>query len=299
MNKLLNKTTFIVGNKKNSGKTTFLNAALARLRGKGSLAYLSIGVDGEMNDQIFGFSKPRVHACPGDYVVTLDHALKYTVARFKVLKTFPYKTVLGRPKLICITCPGDIEIIGPENNTQLAKILKYLHARMKIKTVLVDGAINRITQVASFKDAQFVFVCRVDPGRVSSAAEEVKRMMELSNVPCHPLCRLSFPRKRESRACTRDPRFRRDDMLFLSGALTPAKAARIPATANKVSIEDFTKVFLNYRELVKFRRGHKLYFKYAFKLARVVVNLFGADKAIFLKELADKKIVSKIKVNSI
>ena len=272
--RLKNKTTFIVGNKKNSGKTTYLNMALGRLRGKGRLAYLSIGVDGEMSDQIFGFAKPRVHAMPGDYVVTLDHALSYTRARFKVLKTFPFKTVLGYPKLVKITSSGDIEIIGPDNNAQLGEILNYLRRRVRIKTILIDGAINRLTQVASFCEAQFVFVCRVDPERVASAAEELKRMWMLSKMDRHS-----------------------DNALFILGPLTTAKALKIKPTVKKVVVEDLTKVFLNYRELVKFQRRHVLCLKRGFKLAGMVVNLFGVERPAFLKCLADKKLAARIRMN--
>lgn len=276
MKKLLGKTTFIVGNKKNSGKTTFLNGALEKLRDKGRLAYLSIGVDGETSDQIFGFPKPRVFAKKGDYVVTLGDALQYTHAKFKVLKTFPYSTVLGKPKLIQITGPGFIEIIGPENNLQLSKILECLHKKMRIRTILVDGAINRITQVAAFKDAQFVFICRVDADRVASAADELMRMFRLSKV-----------KKGGS------------DIVFIRGALTASKAAKIAPDIKKIAVDDLTKVFLSYKELVKLLRSHKLYFKHGFKLAHTVVNLFGVDKREFLKHVTDVRILKKISINEI
>lgn len=267
-----NRTTFIVGNKKNSGKTTFLNGVLERLRSKGRLAYLSVGVDGETRDQIFGFDKPRVFARKGDHVVTLESALEYAGAEFKRLKTFPFKTVLGKPALVKITGDGFIEIIGPENNSQLAAILKHLRAGLGIKTILVDGAINRITQVASFRDASFVFILRVDRERVVQAANELKRIVALSRIPVAKT-------------------------LNFKGPLTRHTAGA--AVSKKVVVEDFTKVFLDYGELARFLKSHKLYFVNKFRLARVVVNLFGAAKDDFLKALCDKKLAGKLEINEI
>ncbi len=274
--KLLNRTTFIVGNKKNSGKTTFLNSVLPALRKKGRVVYLSIGVDGETRDQIFGFDKPRVFAEPGDHLVTAEEALKVTKAKYKVVKTFPYKTVLGKPKLVKITNGGFIELIGPENNSQLAKILEHLHKKLKVKTILVDGAINRITQVASFKDAQFVYICRVDSHRIASAAEEIKRVYELSKV----------------KTCS-------SSESYVQGALTASKAHHVDPKIKKIAVEDFTKVFLSYKELVRFQRLHRLYFLNGFKLSFAVVNLFGVNKKAFLNELSNKKIETISVINEI
>ena len=50
---LINKTTFLVGNKKNAGKTTFLNYVLKQIREVVHPAFFTIGIDGEENDLIF------------------------------------------------------------------------------------------------------------------------------------------------------------------------------------------------------------------------------------------------------
>ena len=60
------------------------------------LAYLSIGVDGEERDLVFGHAKPQILALPGDTVVTAQAALAKTDALYEIHQVFPYKTVLGR-----------------------------------------------------------------------------------------------------------------------------------------------------------------------------------------------------------
>ena len=260
---------------------------------------MSIGVDGEASDQIFGFPKPRVMAQSGDFLVTLEDALKNTKAKFKRLKTFPYKTVLGRPVLVEIVSDGLIEIIGPENNTQLAAILDHLRFKLGVKTILIDGAINRITQVSAFSGAQFVFMCRVDADRVMSAAGELERIFKLGKISCH-----SRGGKRESSGDKLAPRLRGDDKLdatsfVFKGALTNLRAEKVPAKVKTVIIEDLTRIFLDNKELTRFLRLHKLQFTSGFGLAFAVVNLFGVDKKSFINYLSDAKLFNKCVVNQI
>ena len=77
---LKNRTTFIVGSSKNAGKTTFLNVAACELRSRGPVALVSIGVDGEARDLVFGNAKPLVRVCCGDLIATTEGALKASAA---------------------------------------------------------------------------------------------------------------------------------------------------------------------------------------------------------------------------
>lgn len=278
---LLHRTVFIVGNKKNAGKTTFLNYALGHLRQKGRVAYLSIGVDGETVDQIFGFEKPRVVAEEGDIVLTSELALRYTVATYRPLKQFPYPTVLGKPMLIEIKKGGIIELIGPENNSQLSKILKYIKEEMKIDTILIDGAVSRITQVSSFENAAFVYIARVEKWRLLSAIEDIKRIFELRN------CKILQPEENKPAK----------KVQIIHGALTSDRAEKISKEEKEIVIEDFTKVFLDYRELLRFKRNHRLYYKIGFDLLFCVVNLIDVGEKEFLAALSDKKLEKDLVFN--
>ena len=111
---LQNHVTYIAGNRKNAGKTTFLNCALEQLRPKGHLAYLSIGVDGEERDLVFGHAKPQILAQPGDTLVTAQAALAKTDALYEIRQVFPYKTVLGRLVVAMIGRGGFVELV-PES----------------------------------------------------------------------------------------------------------------------------------------------------------------------------------------
>jgi len=123
---LVNKTTFLVGNKKNAGKTTFLNYALAQLREVVQPAFFTIGIDGEASDLIFDTPKPKVYTEIGDYVVTSGLMINKSDALFEIIHVFPYKTVLGRLVLAKTLRSGNIELVGSEDNKQLAEIVDYL-----------------------------------------------------------------------------------------------------------------------------------------------------------------------------
>ncbi|MFO7674212.1 MAG: hypothetical protein R6V74_10935, partial [Lutibacter sp.] len=137
---LLNKTTFLVGNKKNAGKTTFLNYALAQVREVVRPAFFTIGIDGEPSDLIFDTPKPKVYTEIGDYVVTSGLMINKSDALFEIIHVFPYKTVLGRLVLAKTLRSGSIELVGSEDNKQLDEIVDYLRNEEHIKTIVIDGA---------------------------------------------------------------------------------------------------------------------------------------------------------------
>ena len=93
---LVNKTTFLVGNKKNAGKTTFLNYALKQVREVVSPTFFTIGIDGETSDLIFETPKPRVYTEIGDFVVTSDLMINKSDALFEIIHVFPYKNSFGK-----------------------------------------------------------------------------------------------------------------------------------------------------------------------------------------------------------
>ena len=120
---LTGRTVFIVGSAKNAGKTTFLNYALSRLRPRGAVGFLSIGVDGEERDLVFGTPKPSIRAEAGDLLVTSDRMLQASELGWELLEAFPGSTVLGRLVLARVRRGGTVELCGPANNERLAPVL--------------------------------------------------------------------------------------------------------------------------------------------------------------------------------
>ncbi len=259
-------TTFIVGNDKHAGKTTFLKYALMNLRERGYRpAYMSIGVDGEGCDLLEGGAKPTIIARPGDLVVTSAKCLENSDAAYKFLNVFPHETVLGRMVLVNITHSGFVELTGPENNQQLSAILDYVQNETQADTVLVDGAVNRLSQVSSDQSAGFVMVMKVTASNLIQAAEQIRLLHLLINLP----------------SCSNR------DSMPITGALTESRLEAIPEDCKAISILDFTRVFLSYGQMQSLCDKYSISIKNKFILRYFIVNLFDVDRATFAEMLDD------------
>lgn len=248
---LKGRVTCILGNGKNVGKTTFLNFAASRLREWGPVGLASIGVDGETHDQIFGTPKPRVRVCAQDVVVTTAGALAAARGDFEVLAVAPERTVLGHVVAARARRDAYVELIGPETNSRLAGLLAELMSEHGVSTVLVDGAVNRVTQVAARVSAGFVEVLWATPSTRVRAEERLRFLAWMNDVPLWDGAD--------------------DEAIVIGGALT---AEKLQALRGKgLVLEDFTRVFVPLRELQRFR----VWFRQKFELRGVVLNLFDLE----------------------
>ena len=259
-------TTFIVGSDKHTGKTTFLKYALRNLRAMGCRpAYMSIGVDGEGCDYLDDISKPTVIVQSGDLVVTSAHCLESSDAAYQILNVFPQGTVLGRMVLVNITRSGFVELTGPENNQQLSAILDYIQNETEADALLVDGAVNRLSQVSSNQSAGFVMVMKVTASNLVKAAEQIRLLHLLVDLPSSS----------------------DGDSMPITGALTESRLKSIPADCKAISILDFTRVFLSYRQMQNLCEKYSVSIKNKFILRYFIVNLFDVDKSVFTEMLDD------------
>lgn len=130
----------IVGNAKNAGKTTVLNALV-----KGSQAHFlltSIGLDGEDLDQVTHLEKPQVFVRKNDYVLSARDTLEAFSAPYKIIKTYPIQTSIGEIVLCQILGPGKVLIAGPSKVEQMRETIMDIQNNLDIK-VIVDGAFFR------------------------------------------------------------------------------------------------------------------------------------------------------------
>jgi hypothetical protein len=272
------RVTFIAGNRKNAGKTTFLNCALGQLRAKDPVAYLTVGVDGEKQDLISGQAKPQVMARPGDTVLTAQAALVRTDGLYEIHHVFPYKTVLGRLVLAVMRRDGFVELVGPETNRQVTTVLQYIQKQEGIHTILVDGAVNRLTQIAAIPGAGYVYVAWAGRRNLEQTISEMKRLFTLDAVP-----------QREG-PCP-------ENCFRVHGALTERKLRSLPETCDEILVQDFTKVFLSHRQIACLQERCGLFFRDRLPLRFFVVNLFDLDRETFLHHIGDEKLGERIVFN--
>ncbi len=279
---LRKKTTFIIGSKKNAGKTTFLNYSAACLRKTEKIAYLTIGVDGEKTDQIFGSPKPKIFARKGDILLSTDSAMRQSDASFNILNTYASSTVLGKLMLLEVLRDGYIEIIGPQGNLQLSSILNDIKSH-KRETILVDGAINRITQISSHENSHFIYVAKLEPQNLNSVIDSIKLIYRLWKTPLYVL----KPGNKETNKT----------LLYLSGAITKKKIDFIENDIKTLVFEDFTKVFLSYGEWTSLSKKYQLRFKKKFELSSFILNLYNISQEDFKKDLNSPEILKKVIFN--
>jgi hypothetical protein len=273
-------TTFLLGSGKHAGKTTLLNYLLHRLRGAEPLAYLSVGVDGEGRDLISGAAKPHVPAAEGDWLVTTQQALERSDASVEIREVFPHRTMLGAVAVVRVVRGGTVELHGPGGNAQLAQVLEHLATETAIRTVLVDGAINRVTPVAAAGDAACVFIVRVEPATLARSIEAIRRVNLLMRVPLadHAV---------ESSGST----------CVLAGALTTDRLHTLEDTCRVLVVDDFSHVFLTYAELQGLAERVELRVRRAVRLTACVANLRDVPRDAFLDALNDASLAERLVFN--
>ncbi|NLJ47220.1 MAG: hypothetical protein GX430_11765 [Treponema sp.] len=276
----LGRVTFVTGPEKHCGKTTFLNRALALVRAAGERpAFLSIGYDGEARDSLSAARKPSVPVAPGDVVVSAERFLRDGRILPEILDILPGSSAFGRICAARAHRPGRVVLVGPEGNEGVARALALLRDEGAARTVLVDGAINRITQVAAWPGARFVFVLRADAASLDKSARQARRLSFLASLPPAPADFGS-----------------REGELALAGPLTAAVAETQPETVRAVTVEDFTKVFLDDGELRSFRARRVLFVRNPLECAGIVAVLRAVSRDAFLSRL-DEGTAARIAFN--
>ncbi len=272
------KTVFITGSHKNSGKTTFLKYALANLRAINlPPAFMSIGVDGEQCDYLYGNLKPIIIAARGDYIVTTEKAMNASDAAFSIIEVFPQKNIFGRHVLSRVIREGSVELIGPSCNSRIAEIATRVFSGTTASTFLVDGAVNRVTQISSVTNAAFVNVLRVTPSTVKSTTDLIKLTMLMTEFDEYDGSFAGNP-------------------YFIDGALTSAKIERLPDDCTAVVVDDLSKVFITYAEMLRLAARVKILFRNKLALLFFVVNLFNIGEKYFF-DFIDCDTAARIVIN--
>lgn len=262
--KLRDRVSFISGSSKNVGKTTFLNYLLPRFRRVGEFVFLTIGIDGERKDQIFGTDKPVIKTEIGDYLLTSESLMKNSSGSFEICQVFPWKSVMGKLLLIKTKRGGLIELAGPENNLQLEKIITYIRESVGIETIIIDGAVNRLTQISSSRESGFFYVIKINRENFYSSLDRMRVMSILDKQD-------KF-----------DSHMKEAGIYRHKGAFTKKCLKSLDDSYHSVVLEDFTKVFLSYIELKQLLKRNKVYFQNILSLEAFICNLYDINREDFL-----------------
>lgn len=290
----LGRVTFVTGPEKHCGKTTFMNLAALAVRkatlasGKPGPALLTVGYDGESRDFLSGARKPAVPVAAGDVVVTTERFARPCGP--EILDVLPGSTALGRLCIARAHRAATVALVGPEGNSLVAWAASRIVEGGLASAVLVDGAINRITQAAALDGARFVYTLRVDPAGLSKSVARVRRMAALLALPEWG----EGPSGPVGASGVAEPS---DEAFVVPGALTAESAARIPRTARSLIVEDCTKVFLSDGELSALLRERPLFVRRRLGFGGFVVVCRGLSDGAFLERLGDEAVASLVAFN--
>lgn len=280
----LGRVSFITGPEKHCGKTTFMNRAAelarrgARVAGRSGPALLTVGYDGEARDLLSGARKPSVPVSAGDIIVSTERLARPCSP--EILDVVPGSSALGRLCIARAHRSATVALVGPEGNSIVAWAIQRIVSEGYSDTVLVDGAINRITQAAALDGSRFVYALRVDGANIERSIGRLRRMARLVSLPVF-----------DDEACDGSAPYRLHD------ALSAQSAARLPKDARVVVVDDFTKIFLSDSELASFMSQRRLYVRRRIEFGGFVVMCRGLKDEEFERRLADDEISMMVAYN--
>lgn len=149
-----------------------------------SLAITSIGLDGELIDNVTSLPKPRIYVYEGMIVATAAECLDVTEAKYEVLLETDVRSALGVIKIIRIIKAGNCLVGGPSTIVSMERIITILKT-LKVDKILIDGAFSRKT-ISKTSDACIFAVGAIkspDMDLVISAAKLTIKQFALPKIP--------------------------------------------------------------------------------------------------------------------
>lgn len=174
----------IVGLAKNAGKTEVLNYVLRNVGGASArVAVTSIGLDGEAVDQVKRTPKPEIEI-PGGMVFTTSethYRQKRLVA--EVLDVGGRETALGRLVTARALTGGKVLLSGPSDTASVRELIGGM-GRFGVKTVLVDGALSRLSHGSPAVTEAMVLVTGASvSGNIPKLVRETKYVYDRTQLP--------------------------------------------------------------------------------------------------------------------
>ena len=139
------RSVAIAGLAKNAGKTVTLNYLIRETH---KMAYeigvTSIGVDGESIDRVTNTEKPEIRLYRGMLFATSETHYRQRTIESEVIGLSPRQTSIGRVVTARALSDGKVLLSGPSDSLSLRRLINDMH-RQGIRTVLVDGALSRVS----------------------------------------------------------------------------------------------------------------------------------------------------------
>jgi hypothetical protein len=177
-----------VGNAKNAGKTTVLNALLEAFSDH-IVGVTSVGLDGEELDAVTYLPKPRIHMRPGTLFATAERCLESSSATWRLRSRTGIATALGEVVVADVLTAGDVLVGGPSTAASTAMVVAELK-RNGAERVFLDGAFARMSHAAA-GDAMVYVVGAHGSVSMAKVVEDARYALAKFRLPSLPP-RLAF-----------------------------------------------------------------------------------------------------------
>ena len=173
---------------------------------------------------------------PGDIVITSITLARSAEARLEILNALPGRSAIGPLCLGRTVRGGAVPLVGPEHLSQLAFAIDFIQSDSLAKTILIDGAVGRITHLGALCGSQFLYCARADYASFRRVAENIELVSSLADLPLD----------------VTDAEDDSNGKLHIDGPLTTSVLEKIQDETTRLCIGNFTDCFL---DAAAFRRA--------------------------------------------
>ena len=245
----------VVGLEKNTGKTVTLNYILNHLPTATRVAVTSIGLDGEIRDQVMGTEKPEIILRKGMVFGTSEKHYRQRRLVSELLDVSDIRTALGRLVTARTVIEGKVMLSGPGSTEAVRRWMQQVEPYTDL--TLVDGALSRMSLAApTVSEAMVLATGAAYSANIDTLVRKTAHIVSLIRLPLY-----------EGDGA---------DTLELTGAVTDRVLDRLArdndAKGKTILIPDFTKVFADPIVWQRFLKDHPVAVKQRSRLLAVTVN---------------------------
>lgn len=179
------KSLAIVGLEKNTGKTECLNYILSKISNRAEhFALTSVGIDGEIRDQVCRTPKPEIEVPEGMIFVTSEKHYREKRLMSEVLEISEERTALGRLVVARAKSSGKVLLSGPSDTVSLKRWIGHMRD-FGVETTLVDGALSRLSLASpAVSEAMVLATGAAVSANIDELVRQTKYVYDLIRSEC-------------------------------------------------------------------------------------------------------------------
>lgn len=280
------RVNFVAGFAAASGKTMLAKAILALLREKGlKCALISAGYEGggkrrgsaavkshapEASDlEMLAFDMPAFEVERDEVFSTAASMLPFLDCLPELIAGPAGSSALGPIVLARAERSGSAILAGPARSEALAMLVEAARHLPGIDAVIIDGTLDRLTQLSVLPDPQLYCAVRADRADCQQIAKRMAAFYQLVHLP-----KWDAPQTREGEA------------LVFEGALSSAALEKHKgAKAVPIIIKDITRVFLRPDEIASLSVQGRLFVQQEIAFRGFIVALRDIEPEEFMSYL--------------